>query len=375
MPLPALSPVLVLVLCPLLMLLAFQALSWITDKRFIPVLEQFTKSMRLPSDVAGASLMAIGTSAPELCIALIALSVSWHAIGTGTIVGSALFNLLMITGYAALVRPLRLAWQLVVRDLFFYLLAVLLLQYVMSDGRIVLGEASIFVALYVVYLMALFLWHKWLPYKDQEAALLPPSPAAAAQNGNLWERLQAPLFWLLNLLFPAPAHTRGRLILCFCGALVGIILFSLLLVQQAVLFARTVGMPEELIALTVLAIGTSIPDLLGSRAAARRGLGGMAFSNAVGSNLFDVLVGLGLLWLFSILIRGEEVVIDAVLTNESLFALVFSIVGLFCLLALNRWRVGKRIGILCIGSYVFYLLWITGPSLLEWIEMLFWRSR
>ena len=102
-------------------------LAIITDEFFITSLDQISNKLKLPHNVAGASLMAMGSSAPELAIALLALfnKGGEHSdVGIGTIVGSAVFNILVITGVSAIARPARVTWRVVVRDVVVYSVSI-----------------------------------------------------------------------------------------------------------------------------------------------------------------------------------------------------------------------------------------------------------
>ncbi|MGF1503915.1 MAG: sodium:calcium antiporter, partial [Anaerolineae bacterium] len=133
----------------LVIVAATYILAVVTDKFFIVSLDVVASRLRMPSDVAGASLMAIGSSAPELCIAMVAVILGGrHSdVGIVTIVGSAIFNILVITGASALVAgQLTVQANSVRRDIFFYLVSVGLLLVVFWDGTILLWEALLLLA-------------------------------------------------------------------------------------------------------------------------------------------------------------------------------------------------------------------------------------
>ena len=141
------------------LLLAFYLLAKICEDYFVDSLELIARRFRMPHDVAGATLMAIGSSAPELFTSLIAVhKIGAESIGVGTIVGSAIFNLLVIVGGVALVASVRLDARPVIRDLCFYAASVILLYWVFKDGVISLSEALVCLALYAVDIVFLALW-------------------------------------------------------------------------------------------------------------------------------------------------------------------------------------------------------------------------
>ena len=109
--------------------------------------------------------------------------------------------------------------------------------------------------------------------------------------------------------------------------------------------------------LTVLAIGTSIPDLISSITVAKQGRARMAVSNAIGSNIFDILVGLSLPWLIAIIFFGRKIQVSTKNLDYSILFLLISIVVIFFLFLIKRWRFNKKLGFIMIGSYLIYLIW------------------
>src|SRR5680860_1690473 len=115
-----------LILYSLALLASFYLLAVICDRYFVFSLDKIALKLNMNSDMAGATLMAVGSSAPELFVSIIALfKPGQEALGAGTIVGSALFNVLVIIGASAMVRKAFIAWQPIVRDLSFYTLSII----------------------------------------------------------------------------------------------------------------------------------------------------------------------------------------------------------------------------------------------------------
>ena len=332
----------------LALLACFVLLARIVDLFFISSLDKISKDLRLSSDAAGATLMAVGSSAPELFVALFAvLKPGDHqVIGIGSIVGSAIFNLLVIVGAAALVKKAKLTWQPMIRDLLFYTIAVALLVWFIWDGAFTLNEAIVFLGIYVVYVIAVVYWRKILPYTDMEYSV------EVKEVHGEHNKLTKPIDQLLRFIFPSPKYYY----LNFLVSISLIAAISYVLVEVAVVSALLLNIPEAIIALTVLAVGTSIPDLFSSIIVARQGRGDMAVSNALGSNIFDVLVGLGLPFLIVMLISGGTIGAGGDL-NYSSMILFASVIILFLLLLISKWRVGKITGAILVGLYIFYLIW------------------
>lgn len=120
----------------------FYLLAKICDDYFVASLELLVHRLKIPPDVAGATFMAMGSSAPELFTAIAALSrVGAENVGAGTIVGSAIFNILVIVGASAFVSTVVLDWKPVMRDLLFYLFSIGALIFVFFDGTVTFSES------------------------------------------------------------------------------------------------------------------------------------------------------------------------------------------------------------------------------------------
>ncbi len=318
----------------------------IVDLFFISSLDRISKDLKLSSDAAGATLMAIGSSAPELFVALFAVIKpgDHQVIGIGSIVGSAIFNLLVIVGAAAIVKSTRLTWQPVVRDLLFYFLAVAVLVLFIWDGSFTIIEAAIFLAMYVVYVFAVVYWRRLLPYSDMEFEEINDGLGEESKFTGFIDRS-------LKLIFPA----KEKYYLVFLISILLIAALSYVLVEVAVRTAHVLNIPEGIIALTVLAIGTSIPDLFSSVIVAKQGRGDMAVSNAIGSNIFDILVGLGLPFILVMAFSGGTIDAGGDMKISSLI-LFSSVLLLTIFLLVSRWKVGKPIGFILLALYLFYII-------------------
>ena len=336
-------------------------LATLTDQFFIPGLDEISKRLQLSDEVAGASLMAIGSSAPELAIALLALFTSGGAhsdVGIGTIVGSAVFNILAITGLSAVVAGgLHIHVFAVRRDMIAYLAAIGYLALIFSDGQVAPLEALAGLGLYAAYLIVL------VRFKDPEAIEDSPKrrparaqPSADQARASAWQRVEALLVSLLRRITGDP---RQNYLWAFVVSITLIVLLSYLLVEATIAFAAGIGIPPVIVALTLLAAGTSAPDLLSSLEVARAGRGGMAVANAVGSNTFDLLVGLGLPWIIALGLLGESNI--HVGTDDlwmSIGLLVLTTIVLFIFLETQR-LLSRREGwllLLLYGGFVLYTL-------------------
>ncbi len=333
-----------LIILSLVLLLSFYLIAKVCDEYFIESLDQIAHRFKMSHDIAGATLMAIGSSAPELCIAIIALIKpgNHEAIGMGTIVGSAIFNILVIIGASAIVRNTVLKWQPVLRDTMFYSIAILLLILVFRDGTIDILEASIFVVIYIIYLVALSQWNKFVKIKEDQKTL--------EKVEEIFEKKKN---FILEKVFPS----SKKYYLTFIISILIIAGLSWVLVESAIKMSAILGIPEAIVALTVLAIGTSVPDTISSVIVAKQGRGGMAISNAIGSNIFDILVGLGVPWLIFLAINGGTIPVSTENLYGSVVLLFATVFVIFFLFILRKWRIGNKSGYFLIILYIAYLVW------------------
>lgn len=287
-------------------LLSVSALAVVTDKFFIPSLDEISGRLKLSDEVAGASLMAIGSSAPELAIALMALFTAGGAhsdVGIGTIVGSAVFNILVITGVSAVVAGgLHIHIFAVRRDIVYYLISILYLGLVFFDGQVSLVEAILGLVGYVAYMGLLIVLKDPESYAEEETGETAESEPEKAKVAG-WRHLEALIEAPLRRVTGAPER---NFVWAFVVSIALIVALSYVLVESTIVFSAGIGIPPVIVALTLLAAGTSAPDLMASLDVAREGRGGMAVANAVGSNTFDLLVGLALPWTIALSLLGLD---------------------------------------------------------------------
>lgn len=341
-----------------IMVLAIYLLAIITDEYFIVSLDQISTRLRIPNNVAGASLMAMGSSAPELFIALMALFIAGGAhsdVGMGTIVGSAIFNILVITGLSAIARPVEITWQVIVRDVVMYVLSVALLIAAFFDGRITLWESALFLIFYGIYIVILFNWRIAAPDEaDHAIDIVSDEIDVQRKKRGIFFRVTALVSRLIGLFMGDPERSYWR---TFAVSIAFIALLSYFLVEYAVVFAEELNIPPVVVALTLLAAGTSVPDLFASIVVARQGRGDMAVANAVGSNVFDILVGLGLPWLLLLIVQGGTIDVGTAGLFTSTLLLLGTVILLFIFLTTGH-KLSRLEGAILILTYVIYVLWV-----------------
>ncbi|XP_062246377.1 sodium/potassium/calcium exchanger 1-like isoform X2 [Platichthys flesus] len=514
------------------MIYMFVSLAIVCDEFFVPALGVITDKLAISDDVAGATFMAAGGSAPELFVSLIGVFIAHSNVGIGTIVGSAVFNILFVIGMCALLsrEVLHLTWWPLFRDISFYILDLILLIIFFLDNVIMWWESMMLVASYCLYVSFMKFnvqleWafksqlhkHKNLVkiiaveeadetngsdednapplQKDKKRLKVRPSlqrggSSASLHNSTMrstifqlmihtldplgegkfmdkaetlnnvacrkednktqdksedgggkaeqtkeleavenkeqpedkkedvpagddgsggsedsdsddncsdedsgesseeeddeeeeeaeenedeplsleWpdtRRKQATYLFLLPIVFPLwltvpdVRNPKSRKFFAgtFLGSILWIAVFSYLMVWWAHQVGETIGISEEIMGLTILAAGTSIPDLITSVIVARKGLGDMAVSSSVGSNIFDITIGLPVPWLIFSSIHGFAPV--AVSSNGLFCAIVLLfLMLLFVIISIAscKWKMNKVLGFTMFLLYFVFLV-------------------
>ena len=271
----------------------------------------------IPQLVIGLTIVAMGTSAPEAAVSITAALKGNAEITIGNIVGSNILNILLILGLSSLFANLQVAKSTIRMEIPFMLgiTAVLLLQG--RDGVVGLGNGVVLLLLFAVYLGYLFWMAKQGREEVTEADVVQP----------LWKNL---------------AMTAVGLLLIVWG--------SNVTVDAATALARIFGMSERFIGLTIVALGTSLPELFTSVNAARKGNADIAIGNIVGSNIFNILFVVGLSGLIVPVTFADMFVVDTLVAMAAAAAL-----GGFCM------KKGKLVtwhGVVMLMAYGVYLGWL-----------------
>lgn len=510
--------VLLHVLCAIYM---FYALAIVCDDYFVPSLEKISENLQLSEDVAGATFMAAGSSAPELFTSLIGVFITKGDVGVGTIVGSAVFNILVIIGLSGIFagQTVVLTWWSLFRDSSYYILSVLTLIMVIYDATVVWWESLLLMTMYGIYIVIMKFNSQLLAFVTRQFRRAGPccfrseehrgdkigDDAACNNSMMLLNKGQAhgpeaaPVVMVDELLIlnphklsfseaglrimitphfsprtrlsmagrmliserqrlirssknqrdgeAAPGSRRasassslkrtgscslengggrpgvadaesgdkpgaeacqpeeeeeddygifhpvripdgccarvkwlitwplGVLLYCtvpncilprwhrwfmvtFVASTLWIAIFSYLMVWMVTIISFTLDIPDYIMGITFLAAGTSVPDCMASLIVARQGMGDMAVSNSIGSNIFDILLGLGFPWALRTLvvdhgstvsINNKGLVYSVVLLLASVFLTVMSV-------HLNHWRLDRRLGLGLMFLYAIFLL-------------------
>jgi K+-dependent Na+/Ca+ exchanger-like protein len=337
-------------------------MSEVADRFFLVSLENIAKWLKLSPDVAGATLLAFGTSAPELSTAMFALLFATRegsGIGVGTIVGSAIFQILVVIGFAAAVRTSQLNWKPILRDSVFYAISVILLIFVIHDNLITVLEAGILVSSYLIYLAVLLVWSRTISSNetlDLSGIEDNPEEKDEKEKNIFWKAFDVitnPIDKALNLI-PDAAKNQNRTIPVFLLSLFLIGFCSYLMVFAGERLAIDLGLSPTIVALTILAGGTSIPEMISSAIVSRKGHGDMAIANAIGSNIFDILISLGLPVLIFTLFIGDLTDVGSANIGSSVFLLFVTLI-VIALLAAQKFKATKQFGYFLIFLYVVYV--------------------
>ncbi|XP_007560671.2 sodium/potassium/calcium exchanger 3 [Poecilia formosa] len=508
------------VLCTVYM---FCALALVCDDYFVPSLEKICERLHLSEDVAGATFMAAGSSAPELFTSIIGVFITKGDVGVGTIVGSAVFNILCIIGVCGFFagQAVKLSYWALLRDSIYYTFSIIALIVFIYDEKVCWWESLVLILMYAVYILIMKFngkAHRYFSRRkkgsgnlangltgstdlednvsyDATAVLLkkanfhcPPSVlmvdellsayphqltfseagmrimitshfsprtrltmasrmlinerqrlinttetrvncitngdsdsatrglgrrglengmggAEQGFNGRL-QRLESGnetenednennendeegegeednegplvpfkvpagvcnklkwlLMWPLSLVFfftiPNCAKRRWErwFMVSFFTATIWIAGLSYIMVWMVTVIGFTLGIPDVIMGITFLAAGTSVPDCMASVIVARQGLGDMAISNSIGSNVFDILVGLGLPWALQTLcidygsivhLNSRGLIFSVGILLASVF---FTVLGVH----LNKWTLDWRLGLACLVMYAIFL--------------------
>ena len=282
--------------------------------------------------VVGLTVVAFGTSAPEVAVSVGASLSGQTDLAVGNVVGSNIFNVLFILGLSALITPLVVDRQLIRQEVPIMIGVSVLLLVMALDGRVGLGDAALLLALQVGY--TVFLVRQSRAQTARAAAQTDDLPAAAA-----------PQDWDAKL----PAQ-----IALIVGGLVLLVGGSQALLSAAITMAKSFGVSDLVIGLTIVSAGTSLPEVATSVMAAIRGQRDIAVGNVVGSSVFNILGCLGLAGLAS----GGGLPVPPAAMAFDLWVMVA--VALACLPVFVSGReIARWEGGVFLGYYLAYVAWLV----------------
>ena len=243
--------------------------------------------LRVPQIVIGLTIVALGTSMPELCVSVVSALKGTPDLAVGNVVGSNIFNALLIVGVAALVAPMTILRSTVFKDVPCALVAsVVLLMMCQNDWVITRLDGAILFVFFLVFMQ--------LTIKGATSAQ--PAPQAAQGETTQGQTAQEAAADEASAKQPMKGWLAGLWMVVGLAALIG---GSNLFVGGATEVARALNVSDAVIGLTIVAGGTSLPELATSVVAAKKGNSGIAIGNVLGSNVLNILFILGLTGMIS----------------------------------------------------------------------------
>lgn len=292
---------------------------------------------RVPEFIVGLTIVAVGTSTPELVVSVLSAAAGNSDVAIGNIVGSNIFNVFLILGVCALIAPLPLTGGNIRRDLPFLTAVSVLLLLLTSDRLLGLGEVDAIGRIdgIVMLLLYIALIRYTIRTERRTAALA----TQATQTTQTEKPQRSKSLWLIVVMIG--------------GGLAGLVFGGELFLDSASAIARALGVSESVIAITLVAGGTSLPELASSVVSLLKGKSEMALGNVIGSNIANILLILGLSATIHPLTLGGITRIDlltVLLSSVLLFVTAFT----FRRKAVDRWE--GAIFLVIYALYIGYLV-------------------
>lgn len=283
---------------------------------FVEGSSSLARILRIPSVIIGLTIVAMGTSAPEASVSINAALAGSNDIAISNVVGSNIFNGLVVVGVCAVLAAFQTNKDILKRDMPLNIFVSAILCLMFLDGKLSRTEGILLLAGMVLYLCFMI-----------RSALKNREPGADIQTLSL----------PVSLLY-------------IVGGLAAVIFGGDLVVDKACIIARSWGVSQNFIGLTIIAVGTSLPELVTSIVATRKGDSSLALGNAIGSNLFNILFILGMSSVISPLHVLDESVIDCLLLTVSAVILY--------LFARSKKKMTRLEGVICILLYISYTAYL-----------------
>lgn len=305
-----------------LLLLGFVLLVKCADF-FVDGCSNVAKSLGVPSLIIGLTIVSFGTSAPEAAVSLTASIKGFNTICLGNVVGSNICNILLILGVSGMFGTLKAKRKIITRD-FVYCIFSGLVLFILTIGFFLSGEAEgiitrtngwILLCFFAIYLYAL---------------LIEAIRSAREQEEKTKFNIKDIFLIIIGII--------------------GIIQGGQLVVNSATNIAKIFDISESVIALTIVAVGTSLPELVTSVVAAKKGQTDIAIGNVVGSNIFNIFFILGL----------SSAISPVTFSLDSFLDIVFMLISSVCvyLLLLRNQSIGKKSGLILFITYILFMTFI-----------------
>lgn len=284
---------------------------------------------RVPEFIIGLTVVAVGTSTPELVVSALSAIAGKSDVAIGNVVGSNIFNVFVILGVCALIRPLPLTAGNIRRDIPFGVIVSLLLLALAADSYVFKGAADRIGRIDGIVMLLLYgalMWYTIRTTKRPEAV---PADAGAKKPAALW-----------------------LAVVMIAGGLAGLIFGGDMFLKSATEIARRLGISESVIAITLVAGGTSLPELASSVVSLLKGKSEMALGNVIGSNIANILLILGV----SATIR--PLTMGGITTTDILMVVLSSLLLLLTAFTFRRKQIDRWEGAIFLMIYVAYIWYL-----------------
>ena len=292
---------------------------------FVDGASSIAGKLKVPSLIIGLTVVSIGTSLPEAAVSISASLSGSNSISLGNVIGSNVFNLLMVVGVSSMILPIITDRDILKRDMPFNIGITIALFIMLLDGDLNRIDAAILLVLLAGYMFLLI---------------------KSALKNRIEEDNPKVYSWLKSI------------ILSVVGA-AAIIGGGNLVVESAKTIALNLGMGETLVGLTIVAIGTSLPELVTSVVAAKKGDSGIAMGNVVGSCIFNILFILGMAGVISPMTADATFFIDT--------GILIAISAIMLLFAFTKKKTDRIEGTICVLMYAAYTAYIIMRAFHIWI--------
>lgn len=283
---------------------------------FVDGSSSIAKLMKIPAVIIGLTIVSIGTSLPEAAVSISASLKGSYDLSIANVVGSNIFNLLVVVGASAVICPFLIDQMIMKRDFPLCIGVTVILAIMLRDSVLSLGESIVLFVLFIAYIILLVA----SALKNREEA-----------SGDY--KVLSPLKSILFIIVGMAAIIAG----------------GQLTVNSATFFAEALGMSELLIGLTIVAVGTSLPELVTSVVAAKKGESEIALGNVVGSNIFNILFILGMSGIVHPLSCDIGAFIDTIL--------LIGVCLIMYYVCITEKKATRREGYVCIAIYIIYVIY------------------
>lgn len=293
---------------------------------FVEGSSSIAKIFKVPSILVGLTIVAFGTSSPETAVSINAALKNSNEIAVGNVVGSNIFNILLVIGVSSIIKPMKIRRKTILKEMPFLLLTSIVLYVLGSDIKLQGFTRNVLTRADGIMLLSLF---SIFLYYIIEMAIL------SREDSD--EEIK-----MMSL---------SKSILFSIGGIIGILIGANMVVNSSSAIAIRLGMSQTLVGLTIVAVGTSLPELVTSVVAAFKGENDIAIGNVVGSNIFNILFTL-----------GSAAIISPIPINQKVFFDMLFLIGATILTFISvttRQKTSKLEGLIMSIAYIIYMVYIV----------------